>query len=451
MKIIIIGDGKVGYSLAENLSKENNDITIIDKNSEALQKAAENLDVMCIRGNGVSTKILLEAGIKQSDLLIAATTSDEVNMLCCLTAKKLGASHTIARIRDPEYAQELSQLKAEIDLDMVINPEQAAADEIARLLKFPPAINVEMFARERVEMVEIKVTQGLPVSGMQLKDISKKISPSILIGAVLRNAEIIIPNGEFKIQENDTLYIIGQPSKVFDFCKRIGMHVQKIKNVMIMGGGRLTYYLAQYLDEAEIRVKIIEIKRERCVELNELLPRALIIYGDGTDESLLHSENLGSMGAFVSVTGRDEDNLISALLAKQCGVQKVVAKVNRINHFGVISSMGIDSVVCPKLITTDHILRYVRGMKNALGNPVNTLYRIIGGQAEALEFTADEFTRFLNVPLKNLKLVPGVLVAAIVRRNNTIIPHGNDAIEAGDSVILIAKEKRLSDLNDILG
>ena len=299
-------------------------------------------------------------------------------------------------------------------------------------------------------MVEIKVTQGLPVSGMQLKDISKNISPSILIGAVLRNAEIIIPNGEFKIQENDTLYIIGQPSKVFDFCKRIGMHVQKIKNVMIIGGGRLTYYLAQYLDEAEIRVKIIEINRERCVELNELLPRALIIYGDGTDESLLHSENLGSMGAFVSVTGRDEDNLISALLAKQCGVQKVVAKVDRINHFGVISSMGIDSVVCPKLITTDHILRYVRGMKNALGNPVNTLYRIIGGQAEALEFTADKFTRFLNVPLKNLKIVPGVLVAAIVRRNNTIIPHGNDAIEAGDSVILIAKEKRLSDLNDIL-
>ncbi len=450
MKIIIIGDGKVGYSLAENLSIENNDVTIIDKNSEALKKASENLDVMCIRGNGVSTKILLEAGIKEADLLIAATTSDEMNMVCCLTAKKLGVTHTIARIRDPEYANELSLLKADLDLDMVINPEQAAASEIARLLRFPPAVNVEVFAKGRVEMVEIKVTESISLVGMKLKDIPNKISSSILIGAVLRDDEAIIPHGEFEFKENDTLYIIGQPSRVFDFCKRIGIYIHKITNVMILGGGRIAYYLAKYLEEEEIKGKIIEINRERCIELTELLPQTLIICGDGSDETLLHSENISDMGAFVSITGRDEDNLISALSAKQCGVQKVIAKINRINNLGIISNMGIDSVVSPKLITSNHILRYVRGLKNALGNPANTLYKIIGDQVEALEFTAGSSTVFINIPLKELQLVKGVLVAVIVRKNEIIIPHGKDVIKSGDGVILITKDKRISDLNDIL-
>ena len=450
MKIIIIGDGKVGYSLAENLSKENNDVTIIDKNSEALKKASENLDVMCIRGNGVSTKILLEAGVKEADLLIAATTSDEMNMVCCLTAKKLGVAHTIARIRDPEYANELSLLKADLGLDMVINPEQAAASEIARLLRFPPAANVEAFAKGRVEMVEIKVTGNISIVGMKLKNIANRFSSSILIGAVIREGEIMIPNGEFEIRENDTIYIVGPPLRVFDFCKRIGICIQKVKNVMILGGGRIAYYLAKYMEEAEIKAKIIEMDRERCIELTELLPGTLIICGDGSDDTLLHSENLCDMGAFVSVTGRDEDNLISALLAKQCGVQKVVAKINRINHFSVINNMGIDSLVSPKVITANHILRYVRGLKNALGNAVNTLYKIIGDQVEALEFTAGSTTGFLNTPLKDLKLVEGVLVAVIVRKNDVIIPHGKDMIKPGDSVILIAKDKRISDLNDII-
>jgi trk system potassium uptake protein TrkA len=405
---------------------------------------------MCIRGNGVSTKILLEAGVKEADLLIAATTSDEMNMVCCLTAKKLGVAHTIARIRDPEYANELSLLKADLGLDMVINPEQAAAGEIARLLRFPPAVNVEVFAKGRVEMVEIKIIGSMSVVGMQLKDISNKISSSILIGAVLREGEVIIPNGNFEFRENDTLYIVGRPSRVFDFCRRIGIYIQKVKNVMILGGGRIAYYLAKYLDEAEIKAKIIEIDRERCIELTELLPHALIIYGDGSDDTLLRSENLSDMGAFISVTGRDEDNLISALLAKQCGVQKVVAKINRINNFGVIDNMGIDSVVSPKLITTNHILRYVRGLKNALGNPVETLYRIIEDQVEVIEFTAGKSTKFLNMPFKNLNIIQDVLVAAIVRKNDIIIPHGKDVIKPGDNVILIVKDKKISDLNDIV-
>ncbi len=449
MKIIIIGDGKVGYSLAENLSKEtSNDVTIIDKNSEALKKATENLDVMCIKGNGVSTKILLEAGVRESDLLIAATTSDEMNMVCCLTGKKLGAQHTVARIRDPEYADELSQLTLDLGLAMVINPEQAVAGEIARLLEFPPAVNIETFAGGKVEMVEIKVTAAMTVTGTRLKDL--KNTAGILIGAVLRGDEISIPDGEFKILEGDTLYVIGRPTRVFQFCARIGIQIQKIKNVMIMGGGRVAYYLAKYLNEIDIKVKIIEINRQRCEELTELLPHALIICGDGSDDTVLHSENIADMDGFVSVTGRDEENLISALLAKRSGVKKVVAKINRMNYADVIRNMGIDSIVSPKLITTNHILRYVRGLQNAVGNPVNTLYRIIGDRMEAIEFTVDRPMDFLNIPIKKLNFAKGVLLAAIVRMNETIIPHGNDVIRLKDSLILITKDQQLNDLNDIV-
>ena len=332
MRIIIIGDGKVGYSLAETLSKEDNDVTIIDKNSDALKKASENLDVMCIRGNGVSTNILMQAGVKDVDLLIAATSSDEMNMVCCLTAKKLGAEHTIARIRDPEYANELSILKHDLGLDLVINPEQAAAGEIARLLRFPSAVNIESFAKGRVDLIEIKATEGIPIIGMKLKNISQKIASDILIGAVLRDGEVIIPNGDFEIEENDTLYIIGRPSSVFNFCKQIGKISQKIKNVMVVGGGRIAYYLVQYLKNTDMKVKMIEISKDRCVALSEMLPNTLIINGDGTDEDVLNSENLSDMNAFVSLTGRDEENLMAALLAKQSGVIKVIAKITRVNY-----------------------------------------------------------------------------------------------------------------------
>jgi len=450
MRIIIIGDGKVGYSLAENLSKENNDVTIVDKNPDALKKASEYLDVMCIRGNGVSTKVLMEAGVKEADLLIAATTSDEMNMVCCLTAKKLGAKHTIARIRDPEYASELTTLKKELGLDMVINPEQAAASEIARLLSFPAAMEVEPFAKGRIELVEIKVTQGMPVVGMQLREISSRISSSVLIGAVLRNNEIIIPNGDFRIEANDAIYIIGGPSHVFNFSRKIGIYTPKIKNVMIVGGGRIAYYLAKYLDETDLKAKIIEIDYNKCLELSELLPNALIIHGDGSDEALLNSENLSEMDAFVSLTGHDEDNLMSALMAKQSGVGKVIAKINRMNITSTINSLGIDCVVSPKTITANHITRYVRGLKNAMGNPVETLFKIIGGKAEVLEFNATQSTSFINVPLKDIKIKKNVLVAAIARGNEIIIPHGKDVIKEGDSVILISKGNQFSDLNDIV-
>jgi trk system potassium uptake protein TrkA len=450
MKIIIIGDGKIGYALAENLSKEGNDVTIIDKDPEPLKKASEYLDVMCIKGNGVSTKVLLEAGVKEADLLIAATNSDEMNMVCCLTAKKLGAAHTIARIRDPEYADELSVLKRELGLDMVINPELECANEIGRVLSHPAAVDVEPFAKGRVELVGLKVLEGMPLAGMKLKEISAKICSTILIGAALRGDEAIIPNGDFQIEENDMIYVIGRPPDVHDFCSRVGLHSNKVRHTMIVGGGRIAYYLAQYLDEAKIKAKIIEIDKDRCYELSELLPNTLIINGDGSEETVLNSENLKDMDAFVAVTGRDEENLLTSLYARQCGVHRIVAKINRIAYASLIKSLGIDSVVSPKQITANGIIKYVRGLKNAMGNPVETLYRIIDGRAEALEFIAGQSTKFLNIPLRDLKLKKGILVAAIARKNQIIIPHGNDVIKLGDSVILIVKDQRFSDFNDIL-
>lgn len=450
MKVIIIGDGKLGFNLAENLSREDNDVTIIDKSPEALRKADGRLDVMCIKGNGLSTSVLLEAGVQEADILIAATNSDEMNMVCCLTGKKLGAKHTIARIRDPEYADELSQLKIDLDLDMVINPEQAVAGEIARLLEFPSAANIEVFAEGRVVMMEMKVTRYMPIAGMSLKEMTRRGSLPILIGGVLRGETVIIPRGDFVMREGDLLYIVGRPSKVIQFFRRSGVHVQKIKNVMVMGGGRIAYYLAKFLEEMEVGVKIIEIDEHRCIELTEMLPDALIIHGDASDESVLHSENLENMSAFISVTGRDEENLIAALLAKQYGVPKAVAKINRINFSAAIKNLGIDNLVSPKITTANYILRYVRGLQNAADNPVKTLYRIMEGRAEALEFTADSHTRFLDVPLKRLKVAPSILVAAIVRQNEIIIPYGNDVIKERDSVILIAYDTKLSDLNEMV-
>jgi trk system potassium uptake protein TrkA len=450
MQIIIIGDGKVGYSLAEHLSQEDHDVTIIDKNPEALRKADEALDVMCIKGNGLSTKVLLEAGVREADLLIAATSSDEMNMVCALTGRKLGAAHTIARIRDPEYAEELSILKEDLGLDLVINPEQAAAHEIARLLRFPSATDVEHFAKGRIEFIEIKATPDMPLIGIPLRDLPDKIIKNILIGVVKRGNEIIIPNGDYQIKAGDHLNIIGKPSDIFDFSKRIGKNTQKIRTVMVVGGGRIAHYLGSVLKQYDMKSKIIEIDSNRCRELAESLPDVLIINGDGTDKALLDSENLSEMDAFISLTGRDEDNLVSAVLAKKSGVKKVIAKITRIDYPSIFHDMGVDSILNPKLITTNYILKYVRGLSNAVGNPAETVYKIVDEKAEVLEFTANASTSFLNTPLKKLKLVDGVIIGAIARRNDIIIPHGDDVIKKGDKVIVVTVEKQIHDFNQVV-
>lgn len=451
MKVIVIGDGSLGYSLAESLSADGgNYVTVIDKSAGTKGRTTGSLDVRYVKGNGASAGTLADAGVSETDLLIAVTSGDETNMVCSLIARRLGASHTIARIRDPEYADELSLIKEDIGLDLVINPERAVAGEIARLLEFPPAVSVETFARGRVEMVEIKVAAGMPIEDMPLKDIPHRLGSSVLIGAILRGGHVLIPRGEDVILEDDTIYIVGHPSMVYRFCSQIGIKARKVESVMVAGGGRIGYYLAKSLDEAGMGVKVIESRHERCVEIAGLLPRALVINGDCSDSALLKAEGIVGMDAFVSVTDKDEENLLTALLAKRNGVPKVIAKTDREDYADMLGDAGIDNLVSPKAITADYILRFVRGLQNAAGSTVNALYRIVGGQAEAIEFSAGGSAWVLGKPLKDLPIAPDVLVMAIARDGAVIIPHGDDAIEEDDSVILITKGRKLRGLDDIV-
>ncbi|MBU3142931.1 Trk system potassium transporter TrkA [Clostridium sp. CF012] len=442
MKIIIIGAGKVGYTLAENLVEENNDVTIIDISVNAIEKVEDNLDVMSIKGSGVSTNVLLEAGIEHADLLIAVTGTDVINMVCCLTAKKLGVRQTVARVRDPEYADELSLIKEQLGVDFVINPEFAAADEIARTLGFSSAINVERFASGRVIMVELKITSKVEFIGKRVRDIFKH-SSSIILGVLVRDEEVIVPKGDEIIKENDLIYVIGKSSRVYNFCKICGKYPEKIKNVMIMGGGRIAYYLYKLLISMNMNIKIIEIKRERCYDLSDALPNALIINSDGTEEEVLLSENIENMDSFVAVTGIDEQNLMSSLIAKKIGVKKVITKISRTNYIDIVRELGIDCIITPKLITTNQILKYARG------NAVESLLKIAGGEVEILEFIVDKNSDLVNKQIKNIGFMENTLIATIVRKHEVVMPRGEDIIKKGDRIIVITKQKNISRLNGL--
>lgn len=443
MKIIIIGAGKVGYALATHLSDQGNDITIIDNNPKALEKVENNLDVLPVKGTGISTNTLLENGCQNIDLIIAVTGSDEVNMLCCLTAKKLGAHRTIARIRDPQYAKELLLIKEDLGLDMVINPEEAAADEIARVLTVPGAIRLENFAKGRVRMVEVLLKEGSPLIGTKMKHFGDKLNVSVLIGAIIREDKLIIPTGDTVLEVNDTLYAIGKSAAIYTFCKRIHDKTSKAKNIMIIGGGKIAYYLARLLNEMHIKVKIIERDHAVCEKLSEELPNTLIINRDGTDSELLAEEHIEAVDSFIALTGRDEENIISSLIAKQNHVSRVITKISR--HYGksVISSLGLDTIITPHDIITNRILKYVRG------ESVETLHRIVGGKGEIIEFIASDSDPLIRIPLYKLRLIPDVLIATIVKTNEIVVPNGQTMIAPGDRVLVITN-KNIAHLKDIL-
>lgn len=450
MKIIIVGDGKVGFTLAEHLSREEHDVTVIDTNDDALRRASESLDVLCVKGNGASIMALRESGVDTADIIIAAASLDEVNMVCCLTAKRLGAKYTIARVRNVEYAVELSVLKKELGIDMVINPENATAVEISRLLRFPSAANIETFYRGRVELIGFRVQEDDFICGHSLAELNHRVKElPILFCAAERGDEVIIPDGRYAPQAGDKLYLIGQPIGMSQFFKLLGRYTPKVKDVFIVGGGRIAHYLTAILEGMNMHVKLVERNMDRCRHISEVLPRTMVICGDGTDQELLESERMTASDAFVALTDRDEDNLILSLYAMQKGVQKVVTKSNRQNYAGIAQTIGLDSVISPKLITAAQILQVVRGMQNSQGSVMNTLYRIADGSAEAMEFTASANTRHLGVPLKDLQLRKGILIAVLARGGDIIIPEGSSSIREGDSVILISRDLRILDLNDI--
>ncbi|WP_024346653.1 Trk system potassium transporter TrkA [Lacrimispora indolis] len=450
MKIIIVGCGKVGTTLAEQLNNEHHDIMLIDKNAGVINSITERIDVMGVVGNGAVYKVQMEAGIQETDLLIATTNSDELNMLCCLIAKKAGNCHTIARIRNPEYDSEIRYIREELGLSMTINPEMAAAMEIARLLQFPSAIKIDTFAKGRIEILKFLVPDQSILDNMMVREVLTKLHCNVLICAIEHGNDVIIPSGQSVMTAGDKISFIASPSEANKFFKQAGIDNNTVKTAMLVGGGKITYYVAKLLENSKINVKILEQNLDRCNELSELLPRAMVIHGDASNQDLLLQEGIGQIDAFASLTGFDEENIMLSLYAASQSKAKLITKVNRIAFENVINSMNLGSVIYPKLITAETILQYVRAMQNSMGSNVETLYKIVADRAEALEFRVAKEPSIVGIPLEKLELKKNLLVASISRRGRFISPRGKDTIEEGDRVIVVTTVTGLNDLRDIL-
>ena len=453
MRIIVVGAGKVGTSLTAQLIREHR-VTVIDQEPKLIENIINVYDVMGVCGNGASYEVQKEAEVGKADLLIATTSSDEINILACLVAKKLGVAHTIARIRNPEYETQLRFMRGELGLTMSINPEKAAAHEIARVLRFPAAMKLESFSKGRLELVEYRLPEGSALDGVRLLDIYRNARARVLICAVSRKGQTTIPSGDFELKTGDKIYVTAAPEHLSAFFQYLGVFRKKASTVMIVGASKMCYYLASELLEMGMSVKIIDQNEQRCVEMSEKLPRALVIVGDGTDSELLSEEGISQTDAFVAITGLDEANILMALsAAKQSGdCCKVVAKINRKSLLELVSTESlIDSVVSTGAVTTELILQYIRAMKNASASKVKTLHRIVDEKVEALEFSVTPDISFAGVPLRDLKLKRGLLLAGIVRQNGQIvIPSGNDVLHLHDDVIVVTTDTQLEDLRDIL-
>lgn len=451
MQIVIIGDGKVGHKLAVQLSEEDYDIVLIDQNAGKLKEALNQLDIFCITGNGADAEVQKEADVTHADLVIACASTDEFNMLSCLLAKRLGARHTIARVRNPIYYRQIDLLRADLHLSMAVNPELSAANEIARILLFPEASKVETFMKGRAELVEHILKAGNPLAGLSLAEIDHKFKTNMLVCAVKRGNSVFIPDGDFVLQEDDRLHIAAGHHDLRSFFKSVGKKSTKIKRVLICGGGNVCFYLSRQLLQAGMQVKIIERSEEKCEYLCELLPKATVIRGDAADHDLLVEEGIGESDAVVALTGMDEENIIMSLFAKAQGVDKIIAKVNEDSRAQMVEGLGIDSIVSVKSAAADEIVNYVRAMKNSYSSAnVETSYRLLGGKVEAMEFIIRKECSFTNIALKDLPTKPNHLIACIGRGRKVIIPGGDDHMEVGDSVIVVTKEHMIKEFTDIL-
>ncbi len=449
MQIIIVGCGKVGYTLVDQLNCEEHNIIAIDTDETNLKKVTNDLDVMGCLGNGVSYKTLLEAGLDHTDLLIAVTGSDEQNLLCCAIAKKAGDCKTIARVRNPIYNNELDFLKKQFGLSMIINPELASASEIARVFRFPSAIKVDTFAKGRIELFHIRIPAGSILIDAQITDIRNKLKCDVLVCVVLRDNQTIIPNGDFIFAQNDIISIVATPTKANSFFQKIGIDTNHVKNAILVGGGKISYYLAKRLLTSGISVKIIELDKDRCEELSELLPDASIINGDGTDQNLLFEEGIEKALGFAALTDVDEENIVLSLFAKNISQAKTITKINRINFIDVVNQLNLDSILYPRLITADCIIQYVRSMYKSIGSNVENLYKL-NSSAEALEFAIKEESPVTNIPFETLRIKKNILICCIMRNGNIIIPGGQDSIQVDDTVIIVLNNYRIHDITDIL-
>lgn len=451
MQIIIVGCGKVGESLVERLSEEQeHNITVIDLRHALVQEISSKYDVMGVVGNGITKDTLDEAGVSTTDLLIAVTGMDEQNLLISLMAKKLGVLNTVVRVREPEYNKAGRFLKDEIGAAMVINPERAAANEIARVLRFPSAIKIDTFAKGRIEILQFCVEKGSVLSDMRVCEIVGKLDCDILVCGIERDAKAYIPGGNFIIEEGDKVSIIASIANATRFFKKIGLKTNRVKDTMIVGGGNMAYYLAEQLLETGTQVKIIEKDLDRCEFLCQALPKASVLHGDGTDNTLLLEEGLETAGSLVSLTNIDEENVLLSLYAQSITEGKIVTKINRIAYDDVITRLNLGTTIYPKNITAEYIIRFVRAMKNSMGSNIETLHMILDEKAEALEFHIREHSPVTNVTLEKMQLKENVLIACINRGNKVIIPRGQDVILPGDSVIVITLRASIKEITDIL-
>ena len=453
MRIVVVGAGKVGRVLTEQLAAEKHDIVVIDQDTDLIESLVNVYDVRGVVGNGGCYDVQKDAFEDGADLLIATTSSDETNILACLVAKKLGTPHTIARIRNPEYEKQLHFMREELGLSMVVNPEKATAREIARVLRFPSAIKREQFCRQRFELVEYRVNEGNPLEGLQLSDLYRNIRVKILICAVARGQQTIIPTGATVLQKGDKIYLTASARELESFFRKLNIFKARANNIMIVGASRIAYYLVKELQDIQKRVTVIDSNAGRCQAMSEKFPGVLVIHGDGADSELLSEERISEMDAFVPLTGLDETNIILAMYASQFPNCKVVAKINRPSFADLANQKGlVDSVVSTAAVTSETIARYVRAMQNSFDSDnIKTLHRLVGGRVEALEFNVGPGLPFIGVPLKDLNLREGLLVAGIVRQNGApVIPSGADALQEGDDVVIVTTDTTLHALRDIV-
>ena len=450
LNIIIVGCGKVGMTLIEQLSKEGHDITIIDKNAAKVQEMSNLYDIMGLVGNGASYSVQMEAGIENADLIIAVTASDELNLLCCTVAKQVGDCAAIARVRTPDYSKEAGYLREKLGLTMIINPEVEASLETARILYLPTALEVNSFAHGQAEIVKFKIPEGNLLDGMTIATLGKSITNEILICAIEREGEVYIPGGNFQMAKNDIVSFVAPRRHIRSFLKKIGFKTKQVKDAMIVGGGKASYYLAKQLIAMGIDVKIIEQNKERCEELSILLPEAIIINGDGTDEEVLREEGIEYAQAFIPLTDIDEENIMLTLHAKQVSNAKLITKINRSTFKNVISKLDLGSVIYPRYITSEAIIAYVRAKKNSTNSNIETLYHMFDNRAEAIEFRVDEPSSVTGIPLKDLMLKNDLLVSFIYRNGKVQIPSGLDTIEVGDTVMIVTTHTGLDNIQDII-
>lgn len=450
LSIIIVGCGKVGSTLIEQLSKEGHDITIIDKNAQKVQELTNLYDIMGIVGNGASYSTQMEAGIEETDLIIAVTESDELNLLCCTVAKRVGNCAAIARVRTPDYSKEVNYLREKLGLAMIINPELEAAKEMARILYLPTTLEVNSFAHGQAELIKFKIPEGNVLDGVEIMSLGRSISTKVLICAVERDGAVYIPSGNTKLHKDDVISVVASRKLVKSFLEDIGFRTKRVRDTMIIGGGKAAYYLAVQLLHMGISVKIIESDRERCEVLSALLPKAIIINGDGTDEELLKEEGIEETQSFVPLTGIDEENVMLTLYARQVSDAKVITKLNRIQFRDVIGQLDLGSVIYPRYITSEAIIAYVRAKKDSKNSNIETLYHMFDHRVEAIEFLVEKESEVTDIPLMDLSLKKNLLISFINRNGTIIIPGGNDCIKVGDTVMIVTTHTGFNGIRDIL-